>query len=199
MPRSRYPEEIEYSEKYNDDEYEYRHVILTKDAGRAMWKILDRNGRGLLNVSEYRSLGVEIACGWEHFMVHRPEPHILCLRRPWIVPVLVGSIDLERRAPKGASSEAQLNEFLWRRAELSDIATPPLCRVVWRCPVLCESSFYLDIDSSSNVAALRNHLATLFRILAERVCLHVSKGKEVLQPVEDITLRELAEEVTVGR
>jgi len=25
-----YPEEIEYSEKYNDDEYEYRHVLLPK-------------------------------------------------------------------------------------------------------------------------------------------------------------------------
>lgn len=31
-----YPEEIEYSDKYNDEHYEYRHVILTKDVYRKM-------------------------------------------------------------------------------------------------------------------------------------------------------------------
>jgi len=31
-----YPIEIEYSEKYMDDLYEYRHVILTKQIFEAM-------------------------------------------------------------------------------------------------------------------------------------------------------------------
>lgn len=34
-----YPEEIEYSDKYIDDHYEYRHVILPKD----VYKKLPRN------------------------------------------------------------------------------------------------------------------------------------------------------------
>ena len=31
-----YPSEIEYSDKYNDDSYEYRHVILPKDTYKKM-------------------------------------------------------------------------------------------------------------------------------------------------------------------
>lgn len=31
-----YPEEIEYSDKYTDDYYEYRHVILPKDTYKKM-------------------------------------------------------------------------------------------------------------------------------------------------------------------
>ena len=31
-----YPEEIEYSDKYMDDHYEYRHVILPKDVYKKM-------------------------------------------------------------------------------------------------------------------------------------------------------------------
>ena len=31
-----YPDEVEYSDKYSDDHYEYRHVILPKDIYRRM-------------------------------------------------------------------------------------------------------------------------------------------------------------------
>ena len=31
-----YPDEVEYSDKYMDDHYEYRHVILPKDVYRKM-------------------------------------------------------------------------------------------------------------------------------------------------------------------
>ena len=48
-----FPSEIEYSEKYEDDSYEYRHVILPKDIFRKMIK-----GR-LLTEYEWRSLGVQ--------------------------------------------------------------------------------------------------------------------------------------------
>ncbi len=34
MPR--FPEEVIYSDKYVDDEYEYRHVILTKELYKKM-------------------------------------------------------------------------------------------------------------------------------------------------------------------
>jgi hypothetical protein len=36
-----YPDEIEYSEKYQDDRYEYRHVILNRTAAKEVWKLTD--------------------------------------------------------------------------------------------------------------------------------------------------------------
>lgn len=71
-----YPEEIEYSEKYSDDVYEYRHVLLPKNVYKAMPK------NRLLSESEWRALGVQQSRGWVHYEIHRPEPHILLFRRP---------------------------------------------------------------------------------------------------------------------
>ena len=70
-----FPEEIEYSEKYEDVNYEYRHVILSREVYRSMPK-----GR-LLRESEWRALGVMQSRGWEHYEIHNPEPHILLFRR----------------------------------------------------------------------------------------------------------------------
>jgi len=71
-----FPDEIEYSEKYNDEQYEYRHVLLPKELYKKMPK-----GR-LLTESEWRSLGVQQSRGWAHYEIHRPEPYILLFRRP---------------------------------------------------------------------------------------------------------------------
>ncbi len=71
-----FPTEVEYSEKYTDDYYEYRHVHLPKQ----VFKKLPR-GR-LLSEAEWRALGVQQSRGWAHYEVHRPEPHILLFRRP---------------------------------------------------------------------------------------------------------------------
>lgn len=71
-----YPEEIEYSEKYSDELYEYRHVLLPKPLYKQMPK-----GK-LLNENEWRALGVQQSRGWIHYDVHKPEPHILLFRRP---------------------------------------------------------------------------------------------------------------------
>ena len=47
-----FPDEIEYSEKYQDDLFEYRHVLLPKH-------IYKKAVRGrLLGENEWRSLGV---------------------------------------------------------------------------------------------------------------------------------------------
>ena len=69
--------EIEYSEKYEDDKYEYRHVILPRDLA----KRLPKPAR-LLTETEWRSLGVAQSRGWCHYEVHKPEPHVLLFRRP---------------------------------------------------------------------------------------------------------------------
>jgi cyclin-dependent kinase regulatory subunit CKS1 len=69
-------DEIEYSEKYLDDAYEYRHVLLPKHIFKKMAR-----GR-LLTETEWRSLGVQQSRGWVHYEVHKPEPFILLFRRP---------------------------------------------------------------------------------------------------------------------
>ena len=82
---------------YHDAIYEYRHVILPTDAARLCPK------NKLLSESEWRQLGVQQSRGWEHYAVHKPEPHVLLFRRPvgtdpvtgavpenWIRPISAG-------------------------------------------------------------------------------------------------------------
>lgn len=66
---------IEYSDKYQDDKFEFRHVILPKEIAKSVPK-----GK-ILSEMEWRSLGVQQSRGWEHYACHRPEPHILLFRR----------------------------------------------------------------------------------------------------------------------
>mmetsp|Transcript_1184 Transcript_1184/g.2010 ORF Transcript_1184/g.2010 Transcript_1184/m.2010 type:complete len:83 (-) Transcript_1184:237-485(-) len=75
-----YPNNPEYSEKYEDDSYEYRHVFLTKAMTKAMWEI--NKGKVLLTEEQWRSLGVQQSPGWEHYAIHSPEVNILLFRRP---------------------------------------------------------------------------------------------------------------------
>ncbi|KAG5264389.1 hypothetical protein AALO_G00253260 [Alosa alosa] len=68
--------QIYYSEKYDDDKYEYRHVMLPKDIAKLVPKT------HLMSETEWRNLGVQQSQGWVHYMTHQPEPHILLFRRP---------------------------------------------------------------------------------------------------------------------
>ncbi|XP_058824039.1 cyclin-dependent kinases regulatory subunit-like [Topomyia yanbarensis] len=69
-------DQIQYSEKYYDDVYEYRHVILPSDLARNVPK------SHLMTETEWRNLGVQQSPGWVMYMMHAPEPHILLFRRP---------------------------------------------------------------------------------------------------------------------
>jgi cyclin-dependent kinase regulatory subunit CKS1 len=71
-----YPKQLEYSEKYYDEYYEYRHVILPKE----IFKQLPFNR--LLTEPEWRIMGISQSKGWINFTRHKPEPHILLFRRP---------------------------------------------------------------------------------------------------------------------
>ena len=71
-----YPKDIEYSDKYYDDYYEYRHVILPKEIFKKL------PAKKLLSESEWRSIGLTQSQGWVHYTIHKPEPHILLFRRP---------------------------------------------------------------------------------------------------------------------
>ncbi|KAL1918330.1 uncharacterized protein VTP21DRAFT_2990 [Calcarisporiella thermophila] len=71
----KYADQIIYSERYYDDEFEYRHVTLPKQLARYV-----PPGR-LMAECEWRGLGVKQSRGWEHYMLHAPEPHILLFKR----------------------------------------------------------------------------------------------------------------------
>ncbi|KAI0807704.1 regulatory subunit of cyclin-dependent kinase [Fomes fomentarius] len=81
-----YIEKIHYSERYSDDEYEYRHVILPKPLFKMIPKNFfndDNTGTlRLLSEEEWRGIGITQSLGWEHYEVHAPEPHVLLFRRP---------------------------------------------------------------------------------------------------------------------
>mmetsp|Transcript_7072 Transcript_7072/g.16070 ORF Transcript_7072/g.16070 Transcript_7072/m.16070 type:complete len:142 (-) Transcript_7072:332-757(-) len=80
---------IEYSEKYADEENEYRHVILPKELAKTLPKTR------LLSENEWRSIGVQQSRGWQHYAIHRPEPHILLFRRPLGTDPQSGLVDPE--------------------------------------------------------------------------------------------------------
>jgi cyclin-dependent kinase regulatory subunit CKS1 len=93
---------IHYSERYSDDDYEYRHVILPKPLLKLIPKQYfnpdDSGVLRLLSEAEWRGIGITQSLGWEHYEVHgecswvstwivsnafvsAPEPHVLLFRR----------------------------------------------------------------------------------------------------------------------
>ncbi|KAG5724022.1 hypothetical protein E4T56_gene11227 [Termitomyces sp. T112] len=81
-----YIEKIHYSDRYSDDDYEYRHVILPKQLLKMIPKHFfnpdDSGTLRLLAEPEWRGIGITQSLGWEHYEVHAPEPHVLLFRRP---------------------------------------------------------------------------------------------------------------------
>jgi len=67
---------IYYSDRYQDEENEYRHVIVPKEMVKQL--PTDR----FLSEEEWRGLGIQQSQGWQHYMFHKPEPHILMFKRP---------------------------------------------------------------------------------------------------------------------
>lgn len=84
-----YPKEAEHSEKYQDDLFEYKHVILTKD----MYDRMPKNK--LLVESQWRALGVIQSKGWVHYTIFKPEPHILLFKRPIGIDPKTGVVPME--------------------------------------------------------------------------------------------------------
>lgn len=152
---------IEYSEKYNDEEYEYRyvlararrllrkprrrrplnrpaakwpadgtaappptppyagtcaghpsrrrsrsHVILPKELAKSLPK------SRLLSDQEWRNLGVQQSRGWEHYAIHRPEPHILLFRRPLGTDPTTGRVNLEKQREAKLAYQRSLQDNL---------------------------------------------------------------------------------------
>merc|ERR1712088_414212 len=81
---------IYYSDKYEDEKFEYRHVMLPKDLAKMVPKT------HLMSETEWRNLGVQQSQGWVHYMTHDPEPHILLFRRP---TAIYGANQNQNQAP----------------------------------------------------------------------------------------------------
>ncbi len=70
-----FPNEIEYSDKYADDCYEFRHVMLPKMLPKHVYKNEQKHASGQVTVRnclklsemEWRSLGVQQSRGWAHY------------------------------------------------------------------------------------------------------------------------------------
>jgi len=69
-------------------------VILPKELAKSIPKTR------ILAEQEWRNLGVQQSRGWEHYAIHRPEPHILLFRRPLGTDPTTGRVDadLQREA-----------------------------------------------------------------------------------------------------
>lgn len=55
----------EYSERYLDDHYEYRYVVLPREMAN------DLKNRGQLKEEEWRGMGITQSRGWEHYGFHK--------------------------------------------------------------------------------------------------------------------------------
>lgn len=80
-----FQDHIHYSQRYHDDLYEYRHVILPKNMLKVIPKDYFNPSTGelrILHEEEWRGLGITQSLGWVHYETHKPEPHILLFKRP---------------------------------------------------------------------------------------------------------------------
>lgn len=84
---------IHYSDRYSDDQYEYRHVILPKPLFKLIPKSYFNNDDSgtlrLLADHEWRGIGIQQSLGWVHYEIHgmfvdlhsrNPEPNTSALR-----------------------------------------------------------------------------------------------------------------------
>jgi len=71
------PDEIVYSNRYEDVNYVYREVFLPEEVVNKLPKPLR-----LLTEEEWRDLGVQQSQGWIHYLIYPSEPNVLLFRRP---------------------------------------------------------------------------------------------------------------------
>lgn len=92
--------DMEYSEKYEDELFEYRHVVCPRHMAKE--GLIPKNR--LMDDKEWRALGVTQSRGWMHYGIHKPEPHILLFRRP------LGTNSRTGKAPPNWKGAKQLDE-----------------------------------------------------------------------------------------
>uniref|UniRef100_A0A7S1WVJ5 Cyclin-dependent kinases regulatory subunit n=1 Tax=Alexandrium catenella TaxID=2925 RepID=A0A7S1WVJ5_ALECA len=106
-------EETDYSEKYCDDIYEYRRVTVP----RAMLQIFPQ-GRCMAE-SEWRSHGITMSRGWQHYDHHSPEANVLLFRRVLGTDPKSGQIppEMAEKVQKREAYIAELEQMRQRMAQ----------------------------------------------------------------------------------
>ena len=94
-------QEFQYSDKYYDEQYEYRHVNIPENLARH----LPRDH--LLSDAEWRSLGISMSLGWQHYGYHDPEPTVLLFRRPLGTDPTTGLVNPELAKQARAQSRKE--------------------------------------------------------------------------------------------
>ncbi|GMS96206.1 hypothetical protein PENTCL1PPCAC_18381, partial [Pristionchus entomophagus] len=89
------PTDFYYSSKYEDEDYEYRHVHAPKDVLKHIPK------HRLMTEAEWRGLGIQQSPGWVHYLIHPPERHVLLFRRPLPYPPPTANAGKANDAGKG--------------------------------------------------------------------------------------------------
>lgn len=83
------PDEITYSDKYEDDLFEYQNITLPLEIYQKMKK------NCLLSQGDLKQLGFRKLTGWEHYYIYKKEPFVLLLRRPLGYNPFTGEIPRE--------------------------------------------------------------------------------------------------------
>ena len=91
-------EEIDYSEKYYDDIYEYRRVTVP----RSLFQFFPQ-GR-CMTEAEWRCEGNMMSRGWQHYDQHSPEANVLLFRR------VIGTCSKTGRIPPEMAAKVQERE-----------------------------------------------------------------------------------------
>ncbi|CAK9050103.1 unnamed protein product [Durusdinium trenchii] len=94
-------DEMDYSDKYCDDIYEYRRVTIPRNMVTAL-----PVGR-TMEEWEWRQNGITMSRGWEHYDHHAPEANVLLFRRVLGTDPKTGQIP-----PKMALKVQQRNQYV---------------------------------------------------------------------------------------
>jgi len=152
---SRLHDRIFYSKKYYDEKYEYRHCELRHEGLSTLVMRHDRNRsspdqtleeefiplvqilRGItLSETQWRGLGITMSMGWRHYLAYKPNPTVLCFRRPKGCDGRTGMAPEDWTPYEGEFNFWEIESFepgdeVWIRDQLSE-------------PVITECSFELE-------------------------------------------------------
>ena len=80
-------------------------MILPKELSKTLPK------SRLLTETEWRGIGVQQSRGWQHYAIHRPEPHILLFRRRLGTDPQTGKVDpqMQKQAQEMYEAEVAMN------------------------------------------------------------------------------------------
>lgn len=111
MNLSQLLDEIDYSDKYCDDIYEYRRVTVPREMVPTL-----PTGR-TMEEWEWRQNGIVMSRGWEHYDQHLPEAHVLLFRRVLGTDPRTGEIPLNM-AVKVQQRKQYVQELEQRRQRM---------------------------------------------------------------------------------